>query len=119
MHACVNDFWLLFSVQEYWACGLYLLVLKVNLFRFQGQTRMHKSQRSDFQKAMEEAMLANNDILDPHSRAQQNVEGEGSFAGQEYHCQDQVILILSTVLRIIFTKMLGIYKFGLSEYRLM
>ncbi|KAI5423806.1 hypothetical protein KIW84_030145, partial [Lathyrus oleraceus] len=60
--------------------------------RFQGQTRMHKSQRSDFQKAMEEAMLANNDILDPHSRAQQNVEGEGSFAGQEYHCQDQDII---------------------------
>lgn len=75
------------------ACGLYLLVLKVTLFRFQGQTRIYKSQRSDFHKAMEEAILANNDILDPHFRAQQNVEGEGSCASQEYHYQDQVILI--------------------------
>ncbi|XP_058738764.1 histone-lysine N-methyltransferase ATX3-like isoform X1 [Vicia villosa] len=57
--------------------------------RFQGQTRIYKSQRSDFHKAVEEAILANNDILDPHFRAQQNVEGEGSCAGQEYHYQDQ------------------------------
>ncbi|CAI8615703.1 unnamed protein product [Vicia faba] len=60
--------------------------------RFQGQTRIYKSRHSDFHKAMEEAMLASSDILDPHFRAQENVEGEGSCAGQEYHCQDQDII---------------------------
>ncbi|WJX85718.1 RING-type E3 ubiquitin transferase [Trifolium repens] len=57
--------------------------------RFQGQTRLNKSQQSDFHKAMEEAVLAEDGILDPHFVANQVVEDVGSCADQEYHCQDQ------------------------------
>jgi hypothetical protein len=78
--------------------GLYLLILRIMLFRFQGQTRLNKSQQSDFHKAMEEAVLAEDGILDPHFVADQVVEDAGSCADQKYHCQEQVISIFSTVL---------------------
>lgn len=57
--------------------------------RFQGHTRLYKTKESDFHKAMQEAMLADNGILDPHYRAEQIVEGATSCAEQEYHCQGQ------------------------------
>jgi hypothetical protein len=52
---------------------------------------------------MEEAALAEDGILDPHFVANQVVEDAGSCADQEYHCQDQVISIFSTVLRRMMT----------------
>ena len=80
--------------------GLLLLILIIILFRFQGQTRLYKTKGSDFHKAMEEAMLADNGILDPHYRAEQIVEGATSCAEQEYHCQGQVIFIFP--LRVVY-----------------
>jgi hypothetical protein len=80
--------------------GSLLLILRIFLFRFQGHTRLYKTKESDFHKAMEEALLADNGILDPHYRAEQIVEGATSCAEQEYHCQGQVILIFP--LRVVY-----------------
>jgi len=66
---------------------------------------------------MEEAMLADNGILDPHYRAEQIVEGATSCAEQEYHCQGQVIFIFP--LRVVYDHdswlmMLWIFKLSLA-----
>ncbi|XP_057439659.1 histone-lysine N-methyltransferase ATX3-like [Lotus japonicus] len=51
--------------------------------RFQGQTQLFKSKPSEFQAAMEEAMLAEEGILDSH------LEGARSYVDQEHHCENQ------------------------------
>jgi hypothetical protein len=48
-------------------------------------------------------VLAEDGILDPHFVDNQVGEDAGSCADQEYHCQDQVISIFSTVLRRMMT----------------
>ncbi|KAJ1414709.1 Zinc finger, PHD-type [Sesbania bispinosa] len=58
--------------------------------RFQGQTRLYKSKLSDFHMAMEEAMLAEDGILDTHLGAEQIMDGAaGSCVDQEYSYQNQ------------------------------
>lgn len=74
--------------------------LNLLLFRFQKQTRLYKSKPIDFQKALEEALLAEDGILHSDLGVEQitNVESHlggsvsatGSHDDQEYHCQDQV-----------------------------
>ncbi|CAJ1877047.1 unnamed protein product [Sphenostylis stenocarpa] len=66
-----------------------ICLLKLPLFRFQGQIRFYKSKAIDFHKAMEEAMLAEDGILDLHLEADQNVEGADSRVGHRYSYQDQ------------------------------
>jgi hypothetical protein len=48
-------------------------------------------------------VLAEDGILDPHFVDNQVGEDAGSCADQEYHCQDPVISIFSTVLRRMMT----------------
>lgn len=62
-------------------------LLKLSLFRFQGQSQLYKSKASEFQSAIEEATLAENGILDSHLEAKQIMEGADSHV-------DQVILYL-------------------------
>ncbi|KAK7338057.1 hypothetical protein VNO77_18654 [Canavalia gladiata] len=57
--------------------------------RFQGQTRLYKSKASDFRMAIEEAMLAEDGILDSYLGAEQNMEGQDSCVDQEHYSQDQ------------------------------
>ncbi|KAF7826177.1 histone-lysine N-methyltransferase ATX3 [Senna tora] len=67
--------------------------------RFQGQTRLYKSKPSDFQMALEEAMLAEDGLLDSHLGAEQItnvdehpnefVEATSSYVDQDYYSQDQ------------------------------
>nr|KYP50996.1 Histone-lysine N-methyltransferase ATX3 [Cajanus cajan] len=60
--------------------------------RFQRQIRLYKSKANDFQKALEEAMLAEEGILDSHLGAEQIMEGADSCVGhdyQEHSYQDQ------------------------------
>ncbi|XP_057454792.1 histone-lysine N-methyltransferase ATX3-like [Lotus japonicus] len=67
--------------------------------RFQGQTQLYKSKPSDFRMALEEAMLAENGILESQLGAEdvtdvkahpyELMEATGSCADQEYYCQDQ------------------------------
>jgi len=74
-------------------CCIYLLNLL--LFRFQDQIKLYKSKASDFHKAMEEAMLAEDGILDLHLEAEQNMVGADSRVDHRFSYQDQVILYLS------------------------
>ncbi|KAL2345434.1 hypothetical protein Fmac_006719 [Flemingia macrophylla] len=60
--------------------------------RFQRQIRLYKNKASDFQKALEEATLAEEGILDSYLGADQIMEGADSCVGQdyqEYSYQDQ------------------------------
>ncbi|XP_054779953.1 histone-lysine N-methyltransferase ATX3-like [Prosopis cineraria] len=69
--------------------------------RFQGQTRLYKSKLSDFRMALEEALLAEDGILDSHLGAEvitkSNVEAQhsgytedtGPCDDQEEYCLDQ------------------------------
>jgi len=65
-----------------------IYLLKLPLFRFQEQIKLYKNKASDFHKAMEEAMLAEDGILDLHLEAEQNLVAADSY-------KDQVILYLS------------------------
>ncbi|KAL1350369.1 hypothetical protein HN51_014460 [Arachis hypogaea] len=63
--------------------------------RFQGQTQLYKSKISEFQMAMEEAMLAEDGILDTQLLPEQigeHMKGAGSNAEQDHYsqCQDAV-----------------------------
>lgn len=63
--------------------------------------------------AMEEAMLAEDGILDSHLGTEQITEGAGSYADQECCHQDQVILISSTLCCLRFmTAYENVYKFS-------
>lgn len=74
----------------------------VFFFRFQGQTQLFKSKPSDFRMALEEAMLAEDGLLESQLGAEEleittleahpNRLGEvlGPNLDQEYYCQDQV-----------------------------
>ncbi|KAK7378995.1 hypothetical protein VNO80_04446 [Phaseolus coccineus] len=57
--------------------------------RFQGQIKLYKSKASDFHKAMEEAMLAEDGILDLHLEAEQNMVGVDSQVDHRFSYQDQ------------------------------
>ncbi|TKY64081.1 Histone-lysine N-methyltransferase ATX3 [Spatholobus suberectus] len=67
--------------------------------RFQGQTRLYKSKPSDFRMALEEAMLAEDGVLESHlggeevadveHRRDGLMEAMGSYVDQEYYGQDQ------------------------------
>lgn len=89
---------MIFSYRCSWE-NIWVLLTRweLSLFRFQGQTRLYKSKPSDFRMAIEEAMLAEDGILDPHLGPEQILEGAGSRADQEFYCQDQVILISFTL----------------------
>ncbi|KAL1313282.1 hypothetical protein AAHE18_16G101400 [Arachis hypogaea] len=63
--------------------------------RFQGQTQLYKSKTSEFQMAMEEAMLAEDGILDTQLLPEQigeHMKGAGSNAEQDHYsqCQDAI-----------------------------
>lgn len=62
----------------------------MSLFRFPGQSQLHKCKASDFNGALDEAYLVENGILDVQLGAEQDMEGEGSCVDQEYADQDQV-----------------------------
>lgn len=67
--------------------------------RFQGQTQLFKSKPSDFRKALEEAKLAEDGILESQLRAEEMADVEAhpdklqqvsaSNINQEYYCQDK------------------------------
>ncbi|KAK7292805.1 hypothetical protein RJT34_15659 [Clitoria ternatea] len=65
--------------------------------RFQGQTRLYKSKPSDFRMALEEAMLAEDGLLESQLGGEEVTEAypdglmaaPGSYDDQEYYCQDQ------------------------------
>ncbi|KAM2647665.1 hypothetical protein TB1_000886 [Malus domestica] len=68
------------------------------LDRFQGQTQLYKSKPSDFQMAIEEALLAENGFLDtslgsyttdPEANPAQFREANGFYEDQEYYTQNQ------------------------------
>lgn len=77
-----------------------IILFYLSSFRFQGQTQLYKSKPSDFRMALEEAMLAENGILESQLGAEdvtdvkahpyELMEATGSCADQEYYCQDQV-----------------------------
>ncbi|XP_068473749.1 histone-lysine N-methyltransferase ATX3-like isoform X2 [Phaseolus vulgaris] len=60
--------------------------------RFQDQIKLYKSKASDFHKAMEEAMLAEDGILDLHLEAEQNMVGADSRVDHRFSYQDQSTL---------------------------
>lgn len=74
--------------------------IKKKLFRFRGQTQLYKSKPSEFQMAIEEALLAENGILDSSFGSGQTTNSEAypvEFQGatdlcreQEYYSQNQV-----------------------------
>ncbi|KAG4938058.1 hypothetical protein JHK86_044199 [Glycine max] len=68
--------------------------------RFQGQTRLYKSKPSDFRMALEEAMLAEDGVLESHLGRREEVthanahpdglmEATGSYVDEECYGQDQ------------------------------
>lgn len=69
--------------------------------RFQGQTRLYKSKPSDFRMALEEAMLAEDGVLESHLGGEGVTDVEahpdglmevtGSYVEEEYYEQDQDI----------------------------
>ncbi|KAI4355233.1 hypothetical protein L6164_004026 [Bauhinia variegata] len=68
--------------------------------RFQGQTRLYKSKPSDFQMALEEALLAEDGFMDSNMGTEQitNIEAQpsgyteasNSYVDPEYYSQDQI-----------------------------
>ncbi|KAL2318725.1 hypothetical protein Fmac_032601 [Flemingia macrophylla] len=58
-------------------------LLKLCLFRFQRQIQLYKNKASDFQKALEEAMLAKEGILDSYLGADQIMEDADSYIAKE------------------------------------
>ncbi|KAG4950917.1 hypothetical protein JHK85_044784 [Glycine max] len=69
--------------------------------RFQGQTRLYKSKPSDFRMALEEAMLAEDGVLESHLGRREEVthanahpdglmEATGSYVDEECYGQDQL-----------------------------
>jgi len=77
---------------------------RLSLFRFQGQTRLYKSKPSDFRMALEEAMLAEDGVLESHLGRREEVthadahpdglmEATGSYVDEECYGQDQVRLV--------------------------
>lgn len=69
------------------------------MFRYQGQTQLYKSKPSDFQIALEEALLAENGILDANLGAEQMANPDTNLSGiqeatalnleQKYYSQNQ------------------------------
>ncbi|BAT86291.1 hypothetical protein VIGAN_04392700 [Vigna angularis var. angularis] len=57
--------------------------------RFQGQIKLYKNKASDFHKAMEEAMLAEDGILDLHLEADQNLVAADSPVDHRHSYKDQ------------------------------
>lgn len=76
---------------------------RLSLFRFQGQTRLYKSKPSDFRMALEEAMLAEDGVLESHLGREELtgvdahpdglMEATGSYVDEECYGQDQVRLV--------------------------
>lgn len=75
------------------------------MFRFRGQTQLYKSKPSEFQMAIEEALLAENGILDAsfgtdkitgsEAYPQEIQEASTSNQEEEYYSQNQVIVLTS------------------------
>lgn len=93
-----------------------IYLLKLPLFRFQGQIKQYKNKASDFHKAMEEAMLAEDGILDLHLEAEQNLVAADSPVDRRHSYKDQVVLYLSLCIAYdhAYTNDESIYKLHLA-----
>ena len=97
---------------DYWRFNQQVFIFYfLSLFRFQGQTQLFKSKPSDFRKALEEAKLAEDGILESHLRTEEMTDLEAhpdklqevstSNIDREYYCQDKVIFYFFLLLCVL------------------
>jgi len=95
----------------YFFIYVFYFFIFLSLFRFQGQTQLFKSKPSDFRKALEEAKLAEDGILESQLRAEEMTDVEAhpdkhqqvsaSNIDREYYCQDKVIFYFFLLLCVL------------------
>lgn len=91
--------------------------------RFRGQTQLYKSKPSDFQMAIEEALLAENGFLDTSfgttTNSEENPaqfqEATGFYQDQEYYSQSHVSFFFFTLGNPFFSSFFGFWV-HLEEY---
>lgn len=97
--------------------------------RFRGQTQLYKSTPSEFQMAIEEALLAENGILDTSLRCDQTTNSEAYpmeiqestnlYPDQECFSQNQVSCLNSLFLSLFWRGHLTLRRFWLHLYSTM